>query len=99
MLHCICDCLFRSESPLHQEFLTLQRKLITECIANREGKWFPCMFHDRRSLQAPVTELQVTYVDLEEKLNVLQLSTQNATRAAALAPADSAAAWTRLIRA
>ena len=81
MLHCIRDCLFRSNLPLHYELSNLLEKFIAECIARRESEWFPCMFHDLRSLQSAVSEVQAKHVEVERRIDALQISAANATTA------------------
>ena len=105
MLHFFRDCLFEPDSPLHQEFWNSLEQLIAECITHQESEWFPCMFHDLCSLQAAVTELQAKCVDLaaklevhQQKIDVLQLSTENATKTAASTSTDVAAASTCPLR-
>ena len=83
MLHSFRDCLFLSDSPLHQEFWNSLEQLIADRMANREGECLPCMFHDPRSLQAAVSAVQAKYIVLKQMIDALQLSTENATRAAA----------------
>ena len=73
MLHFIRDCLFRSDSPLHHEFSNSLERFIAECIARRKSKWFPCMFHDLRSLRSTVSEVQAKHVQLEQRIDALQI--------------------------
>ena len=105
MLQFILDCPFPPDSPLQQEFSNSPEQLITDRIVNRESEWFPYMSHDVRILQTAVTKLQARYVNLEAKIDahqrkvdVLQLSTRNATRTAVSASADAAAALTHSLR-
>ena len=90
MLHFVRNCLFRPDSPLHQS--NSLEQLIAEPITNRESEWFPCMFHDLRSLQAAASKLQAKGVKLEvhqQKIDVLQVATENTFGAPAAASANA----------
>ena len=81
MLHFIRDCLFRTDSPLHHEFLNSFEKFISERIASRESKWFPCISRDLHCLSQTLAEFQAKAIELELRIDALQTSAANATAA------------------
>ena len=81
MLHFIRDCLFRSDSRLHHECPRLLERFIAERIAIRESEWFPCISCDLHSLSQKLAEVQTKVIELEQRINALQISAANATAA------------------
>ena len=59
----------------------LLEKFIAEHIASQEGEWFPCMLHNLRSLQSAVSEVQAKQVELEQRIDALQIFAANTTTA------------------
>ena len=81
MLHFIRDSLFRSDSPLHHEFLGSLEKFIAERIASEESELFPCISRDLHSLSQKVADTQAKVIEFEQRINALQTSAANATAA------------------
>ena len=81
VLHFIRDCLFRSDSPLHHEFLSSLQKFIAERIASRESEWFPYISRDLHSLSQKLADTQAKVIELEQRMDALQISAANATAA------------------
>ena len=81
MLHSIRDCLFRSDSPLHDEFSSLLEKFIAERIASPGSEWFPCICRDLHSLSQKLAEVQTKIIESEQRIDALQISAANATAA------------------
>ena len=81
MLHFIRDSLFRSDSPLHHEFLTSLEKFIAERIAGRESEWFPCLSRDLHSCSQKLADTQAKVIKLEQRIDVLQATAASATAA------------------
>ena len=81
MLHFIRDRLFRSDSPLHHEFLTSLEKFIAERIASRESEWFPCLSRDLHSCSQKLADTQAKVIELEQRIDVLQATAASATAA------------------
>ena len=69
------------DSPLHHEFSSSLEEFIAERIASRESEWFPCMSHHLRSLQSAVSEVQAKHVELEQRIDALQIPAANTTTA------------------
>ena len=67
--------------PLHRDFSSSLEIFIAERIASRKSEWFPCMSHDLRSLQSAVPEVQAKHLELEQRIDALQISAANATTA------------------
>ena len=66
MQHFICDCLFRSDSPLHRKFSSSLEKFIAKRIASRESEGFPCISRDLHSLSQKLAEVQTKLIELEQ---------------------------------
>ena len=81
MLHFIRDSLFRSDSPLHHEFLVSLEKFIAERIASRESEWFPCLSRDLHSCSQKVADTQAKVIELEQRIDALQATAASATAA------------------
>ena len=81
MLHFISDCLFRSDSPLHNDFSSSLEKMIAERIASRESERFPCISRDLHSLSQKLAEVQTNVIELEQRMDAMQISAANATAA------------------
>ena len=81
MLHFIRDSLFRSDSPLHQEFSILLERFIAERIASRESEWFPCLSRDLHSCWQKLADTQAKVIELEERIEALQATAASATAA------------------
>ena len=50
-------------------------------VASRESQWFCCMSHDLHSLRSAVAEVQAKHVDVEQRIDALQISAGNTTTA------------------
>ena len=81
MLHLARDSLFRSDSPLHHEFLTSLEKFIAERIASRESEWFPSLSRDLHSCSRKLADTQAKVIELEQRIDVLQATAASATAA------------------
>ena len=81
MLHLVRDCLFQCDSPLHHEFSGSLETFIAEHIASGETEWFPCISGDLHSLTQKVVEVQGKSVELEQRVDGLQISVAIATAA------------------
>ena len=81
MLHFILDCLFRSDSPLHDYFSSSLETFIAERIASRESEWFPCICRDLHSLSQKLAEAQAKVIELKQRIDALHTSAANATAA------------------
>ena len=79
MLHFITDCLFRTESPLHHEFLISLEMFIAERIASPESEWFPCICRDLHSLSQKLADIQSKVIELEQHIDALQTTAASAT--------------------
>ena len=79
MLHFIRHCLFRSHSPLHHEFSSLLDTFIAERITSRESEWFPCISRDLHSLSQKLAEVPTKLIELEQRIDALQISAAKAT--------------------
>ena len=81
MLHFIRDSLFRTDSPLHQQFSISLEKCIAERIASRESEWFPCISRDLHSLSQKLADTQAKVIALEQRIHALQTTAASATAA------------------
>ena len=81
MLHSIRDSLFRTDSPLHHEFLISLETFIAERIASRESGWFPCISRDLHSLSQKHADTQAKVIELEQSMDALQTTAASATAA------------------
>ena len=81
MLHFIRDSLFRTDSPLHHEFLILLQKFIAERIASRESEWFPCLSRDLHSCSQKLADTPAKVIKLEQRIDALQTTAASATAA------------------
>ena len=81
MLHFIRDSLFRSHSPLHQEFSIWLERFIAERIASRESEWFPCLSRDLHSCSQKLADTQAKVIESEHRIDGLQTTAASATAA------------------
>ena len=81
MLHFIRDSLFRSDSPLHLQFLVSLERFIAERIASRESEWFPCLSRDLHSCSQKLADTQAKVIELEQRIDALQATAASATAA------------------
>ena len=81
MLHFIRDSPFRSDSPLHNEFLISLERFIAERIASRESEWFPCLSRDLHSCSQKLADTQAKVIELEQRIDALQATAASATAA------------------
>ena len=81
MLHFIRDSLFRTDSPLHQEFSISLEKFVAQRIASGESEWFPCISRDLHSLSQKLADTQANVIELEQRIDALQTTAPNATAA------------------
>ena len=81
MLHFIRGSLFRTDSPLHHEFLISLGKFNAEPIASRESEWFPCLSRDLHSCSQKLGDTQAKVIDLEQRTDALQTTAASATAA------------------
>ena len=79
MLHFIRDSLFRSDSPLHHEFLVSLETFIAERIASRESEWFPCLSRDLHSCLQKLADTQAKVIELEQRIDALHATAASAT--------------------
>ena len=81
MLHLIRDSLFRTDSPLHHEFLISLENFIAERIASRESEWFPCLSCDLHSCWQRLADTQAKVIESEQRIDALQTTAASATAA------------------
>ena len=81
MLHFIRDSLFRTDSPLCQEFSISLQTFIAERIASRKSEWFPCLSRDLHSCSQKLADTQAKVIEFEQRIDALQTTAASATAA------------------